>query len=379
MNLQSRIAAFSLSLLFTGCFFSWPSRGANERVGGQPFANAINPLLPASPRQDEAAGQDANSKASSNEADPLFPVVEGGKWGYIDKTGKIVIPPQYYSVREFSDGMAFVELVEAMDSHARSVDRLYLIDMAGNLNTTHLYRYADQFHDGLALVIGIDDRVGSYIDKTGRTVIPGQFSGSHGFHDGLADVMVSKKWGYIDKSGNVAITPQYDVAFGFTEGMAAVKVGKKWGYIDKSGKMVVPPQYETAYQYTEGLAAVKQGGKWGYIDPTGLMVIQPQFPNAYGFTQGLAEVEGGGKWGYIDKTGNVAISPQFEETSSYSEGLAAVKEGGKWGYIDKAGKIAIPFKYETAGTFSQGLARVGLDRKTGYIDSTGAYIWTPTK
>lgn len=37
----------------------------------------------------------AGTKATGDE---LYPVVSGGKWGFIDKTGAMVIPPQYDEV-----------------------------------------------------------------------------------------------------------------------------------------------------------------------------------------------------------------------------------------------------------------------------------------
>jgi hypothetical protein len=38
----------------------------------------------------------------------LFPVQVDGKWGYIDRTGTIVIPPQFGFAGSFSEGLARV-------------------------------------------------------------------------------------------------------------------------------------------------------------------------------------------------------------------------------------------------------------------------------
>lgn len=35
---------------------------------------------------------------------------KGGKWGFIDKTGKELIPVQYDKVKDFSNGKAVVEM-----------------------------------------------------------------------------------------------------------------------------------------------------------------------------------------------------------------------------------------------------------------------------
>ena len=40
----------------------------------------------------------------------LAPVKTVGKWGFIDKTGQMVIAPQYDEAYPFSDGLASVEL-----------------------------------------------------------------------------------------------------------------------------------------------------------------------------------------------------------------------------------------------------------------------------
>ena len=91
----------------------------------------------------------------------LFPVVVGGKYGYIDKTGKLVINPQFDDAHDFSKGLARVR---------------------------------------------IGDKWG-YIDKTGKYVINPQFDGASDFSEGLAMVWIGGKWGYIDKTGKLVWGP----------------------------------------------------------------------------------------------------------------------------------------------------------------------------
>lgn len=44
------------------------------------------------------------------ESSGLFPVYQNGKRGYIDKTGKIVINPQFDDARHFTEGLASVNI-----------------------------------------------------------------------------------------------------------------------------------------------------------------------------------------------------------------------------------------------------------------------------
>jgi hypothetical protein len=46
----------------------------------------------------------------SDEGPRLYPVVRGGKWGYIDNTGKVAIDPRFGAAFNFSDGLAPVQV-----------------------------------------------------------------------------------------------------------------------------------------------------------------------------------------------------------------------------------------------------------------------------
>jgi hypothetical protein len=53
---------------------------------------------------EHARGPDRADRAAGGLA-----VVEiGGKWGFIDKTGRMVVPPQYEGIGGFSEGRALV-------------------------------------------------------------------------------------------------------------------------------------------------------------------------------------------------------------------------------------------------------------------------------
>jgi hypothetical protein len=84
------------------------------------------------------------------------------KWGFIDKTGKVVIPPQYESVSQFSEGLAAIN----------SCDEAFFIDTIGKKVISGNYEFATPFFGGLARVDGTtkDGRWWGYIDKTGKMI-----------------------------------------------------------------------------------------------------------------------------------------------------------------------------------------------------------------
>src|ERR1700682_5016416 len=49
-----------------------------------------------------------NRALQAQDAKTLFPVEKDNQWGFIDRTGKIVIPLQFDSANDFHEGLALV-------------------------------------------------------------------------------------------------------------------------------------------------------------------------------------------------------------------------------------------------------------------------------
>lgn len=253
---------------------------------------------------------------------------QGGKYGYIDKSNQVKIPP--------------------------------------------IYKVAGEFNEGLASVSknGWDNGFG-YIDKLGREVIPPIYQYAQDFSEGLAAVKKDWYYGFIDRTGKVIIPFIYDEVRPFASGLAPVTKTnwtRDWGYIDKTGKSVTSFQYNSASSFREGLARVERNGKCGFIDNTGREVIPVKYESANEFVEGLAAVKVNGKYGFIDKTDRMVIASVYESATVFSDGLAPVKKDGKYGFIDKSGRVIIPFIYDEAAYFEKGATTLGIKLK-------GEYIW----
>jgi hypothetical protein len=265
-----------------------------------------------------------------NFSEGLAKVHKDNKWGFIDKTGKEIIPCIFENIQEFSDGLARVS----------------------------------------------KDEKWGFIDKTGTEVIPCIYTGTGEFSEGLA-ARRSKdgKWGFIDKTGKEIIPCIFENIQGFSDGLARVSKDEKWGFIDKTGKEVIPCIYTGAGEFSDGLAARRcKDGKWGFIDKTGKEIIPCIFEYVQGFSDGLARVIKDKKHGFIDKTGKEVIPCIYTGAGEFSERLARVIKDKKCGFIDKTGKEVIPCIFEYVGNFSEGLAKVCKDDKWGFIDKDGYFI-----
>lgn len=327
------------------------------------------------------------------------------KVGFIDKTGRLVIGfdrlPAEAQVGSFSEGFAPICFMHQPPS-LYSMHCGY-IDETGRIVIPPRFVLSSQFSEGLAW-IRTETSVG-FINHAGNVAFELPDSFSMGFREGLAAVATRTGWGFIDKTGGFISTKRYVQVESFSDGLAAVAEGRwqeaKYGFINKTGEVAIPLQFvprqdqlETMSlsRFTEGLAPVMFGNRYGYIDHKGDTVIQPFFRDAGQFSEGLASVTAAdGRKGYIDKQGLFVIRLASGRGGQFKEGLAtlAVEIGGrtKMGYIDRTGKIIIEPKFDVAFDFIDGIAEVYFSEKVtsasgpvtrtghGYIDKGGRFVW----
>ena len=357
-----------------------------------------------------------NKTDFSNQSSDLFVVRVNKKYGFIDRTGKIVIEPQLEFASNYVEGLALVRT-------SSEELKLGFIDRTGKFVVSPRSGNLQFFSEGLAAVgigeftmHGGGDHKFGFIDKSGNQIIETNFREARAFSEDLAAVMNEEgKWGYIDKTGKAVIPFQFEDAFSFSEDLACVLTNGLFGFIDKSGKIVIQPRFAVPSQFKEGLAAVelpvknfkpnkyygtyvRSFGELMYIDKAGNTAVKldENIIKINDFSEGLAVVdvkESEKKYytGFINTTGEMIVKLNFDaNVQNFSEGLASFYTKDKFGFLDKTGKVVIKPEYSLAEDFHSGLARVekgkdimtqklGYEPKAGYIDKTGKVIWQPTK
>jgi hypothetical protein len=299
----------------------------------------------------------------------LYPIIVNGKYGFMDRSGKTVIAPQFDLTSGFSEGLASVRIGPKW----------------GYINTKGVVAITPQFDASLPFLYGrarveLGNRWG-YIDKDGKYIGSPTFLWATEFSGDFAPVQTADRvFALVDRSGKVVLLEKVEqLSYGFTGGLIPAASGGKWGFIRTTGKWAIDPQFESAGNFADGLAPVKVGGRTGYIDEKGKFVINPQYDPDWNseFYDGYARFGISGKFGFIDTKGHVVVDAKFLDAGRFTDGLAAVKTADGWGFIDRTGKMVINPQFDSAWMFENGLAHVWIAGKDAYLTKTGAFVVDP--
>lgn len=338
--------------------------------------------------------------------------------GFVDETGNLVVPRKYLSVNDFSDGLASVRFSNStseVKSTAKSVsgtsERWGYIDKTGKTVIPPIYGYAGDFKNGVASVIVND--FGALIDKNGNIIrnsidhsapsrIGNLFSirdenGLSGMVDGKGNYVVPPRYeriekighdpldsgrerdydpdylvvwengrcGLLDQSGNKLIPLKYESISTYNRGYATVMHKGNYGMVDSKGNYLLEPKYKLITMYDDVIAALDHEQNWKLFDSGGKL-LPTQIDGAIAdatqpwLYDGMGAVIIGDKCGYVDSKGAIAISPKFDYAIRFSNGYGLVQQNGLMHYIDKTGKVATTLSFLTAGIFKNGRASVSI-------------------
>lgn len=285
-------------------------------------------------------------------------VRQGAKYGYIDKTGNNVIPmefdwpPQSREVSsdhpdwDFSKKMIEPFVFSEGLAVARKGGKCGYMDHAGKIVIEPAFPGAQPFNQGFASITTTSGS--ALIDQTGKPTDPaahcvgfaeGLFLAHSGFY-----TQDKRRLFYLKRDGQRAFPQDFADARVFSEGLAAVALGATvsmnsvYGYIDTAGTMVIKPQFfiagnNLAADFVEGRAIVSKLGVGlvmsnlhGVIDRTGQWIVMPKYDHISAYSDGLARALLHDRWVFLDKNGKEAVRTKAAWANSYSEGLSAVTQ-----------------------------------------------------
>ena len=292
---------------------------------------------------------------------------EEGKMGFVNRKGELVIPCKYTG-DSFSEGLACV-----MDFYGTDANYGF-IDTTGKVVIPFQFNQAgtSSFENGECRVQ--KNGVTCLIDKTGAVVFkPTLTKNCMGFYEGLSASYTNSTdrsgWGFYNRENVWVIKPQFDNAESFAGGFAIVQKAGKYGVIDQTGKVVIPIQYASVYGSVaeDGffIVEMEEGGDKKYLkaDGTAFSTVSLKYIITSRGGKFLPYVSNDGYYGYLNMDGTIFLEAKYKHVSAFSEG-----KGWITGNINSLPVASGFSETNFAKEFSVG------DAATCQKNKTGAYL-----
>lgn len=321
-----------------------------------------------------------------------------GKEFYINKEGKVIIPPDYDELGLFSEGML----------SAKRKGKYGFLNIKGDLIIPMIYDGTGFFSQGLCIVS--KNKKYGFIDKKGKVIIPIVYNAVDRSHaDSILVVSENRKWAFFDSKGKQLSDFIYDKVFSgynanipppsnlsevttyFQNGAVLTLKDKKYEFLNEK---IRPAFHENKFDSasvfdTYKNAIVKRNGKYGIIKPDGSAKVpieydwvgyfdtnhnsseyynakkgkifhiynkdlkklgesyEPVLNDFSVSTPNLIFKNLKGQYGMVNSNGSIVIPFEYSELEKLNQDLFLGKKNGKVGVLDKNGRLRIPFEYKS--------------------------------
>ncbi|MCA6362820.1 MAG: WG repeat-containing protein [Bacteroidetes bacterium] len=249
-----------------------------------------------------------------------------GRYGYCDKSGRVVVEPQFEAADDFVFNRAIVEqngrygLIDRNGKWVSEPQWLIIYSLGdGFFHVKELSK--DAASDSLAKSIGYLRNIansrgaGGVIDTNGRSILPVVFDEIYHLQPGYFTVEAAGYTGCYKTNGQLVYKPLSLSYIYFYQGRTVVKEDNGSGIIDETGRYIVAPQYDSIGLMFNGYAVMSRGGRFGLIDSTGNVVIAPSYDEVQPLVNGTAVFKQKGKFGYLTVAGKELFAARFDEAS----------------------------------------------------------------
>lgn len=268
-------------------------------------------------------------------------LVQEGKYGVIDKTGKIVVQPIYTGMQIPNPSKPVFICIGEYNKETKEYE-------------------TKAFNDKEQQLFEEYDRIEAISIETNIETTPYEKSTLIYRKDG--------KYGLIDLEGKKITEPLYEeiTSIDYKEGTFAVKLGEKLGVINLKGKEIIKPEYETitsdnyynekTKNKTTGFIVSKKtekGYRYGYINYRGKVILKPEYTELERVIEIANEKElyfiafKEGQAGLL-KGKKVILNYEYQDIQYSSlNDVFVVQRNSKQGVVSRKGETIVNTEYDT--------------------------------
>lgn len=309
--------------------------------------------------------------------------IDGDKWGFIDKTGELVIPciydkPEDLSKAKFKNGYCL----------CKKNDDFVLIDKYGKETIFDDCDEAEYLSDeGFVSITNFSGK--GLFDVHGIEIIPCNYSSIDEFYFYKDIIRIDTS--YFDRNGN-KIEFEYEPDYGnfvLQSNLIKVQNDDLYGFCNEKGKCIIPCIYKDASDFSEGFAFVKNDFGWMTIDENENIIAKTDVNyDSIINNNGIGTVSLSFRDGIVDKYFNELTKFEYKPAKSlvfnvhHDYARITDNKTEKQGLIDRNGKEILKCNYDSVivkkEDIDQGIVKVKHNNKEVYFDlNTGEELFTP--
>lgn len=350
-----------------------------------------------------------------------------GKFGVIDRHGKIIVPVSFNSVGfisvtkfyhdelkiyhaktdmerlmleagshyalwpkpiELKPGSMFPEIIGVAFSNKLNLTHNGIADLDGKVLIKHdEFQRCAMVSDGFALVLTKKNQIGYVDGRSGNLVTNPSIRTAFSFNGNVTIGIDSRnKWNFYDIKLN-QIGESYDWISPRIGGFYIVNSSNRMKLLDAASLNPIDNGHEYIFPLSHGLMAFKdsESGLWGYLNQCGKIAIPPCYVAAFSFNHGVGCVKGTDGWGMVNTDLNEVIKPRwahmiFPQMDNFDKVWVAPEgSGAYYSCLHTAtDKPAFESKYSNAWNFKtfagEDYALVKIGNKYGQINAYGILV-----
>lgn len=196
-------------------------------------------------------------------------VIQNGKIGYIDLSGNLIIPVQYETFPnspakgQFNSNLTVIKFK----------GKYGVIDKNGRVILAATFNEIGDISSVMAFSKG---KGWGYTDLLGKVTIQPAYSYAESFVAGTAIVELNGLQGVIDSKGTVLLPLQYKSVSRIGKEYLMVYNGTHYGLLNLKAEMILPAEFESIRQVDKELIVLSKNGQIQYFYTKESRVIQPQ-------------------------------------------------------------------------------------------------------
>ncbi len=327
------------------------------------------------------------------------------KVGFIDSTGKEIVPTKYARV-DYLFNKNTIKEKNRLVSNTQSSTNIIIPNQNPRMNN-QIQKRDEIMGEKFLRVMQSCNRY-ALSDSIGNLKTPFAYNRIEAPYENLCVVEKNKLLGIINLQGKEVFSPKYQKLRNNGKNTFAVSEKNLWGLYNKNGQEIIPVKYQNIGEFQSEHTFIIEKNKYGIIDLQGNITTNPSFDRIENPVGNFAFALEKGNWGVIDIKGNWIIKPQFNQAGKietkenifimqktgleymiydvsgkkisktyrnikpFKNGVAIAQKGiNEYTLINAQGKELLKNEATEIHNFHEGLAVFKKDKLMGFLDTLG--------